>query len=247
MAEIWLALIIGNSRLHWAQFAGDSLQKTWDEPHLPKPESVENQPLVPSPHPLWIVSVVPEQTRFWMNYPQVRVLTLDDVPLRGMYSTLGLDRALAVWGAIATVGSPVLVIDAGTSLTFTGADANHQLVGGAILPGLRLQVEALGRKTAALPTIELGQQSNTLPGRWALETEGAIASGILHTLLAGLQSFIADWRYRFPQSQVVMTGGDGQILYAGLQQQAPTLAASIKLDLHLIFKGIQTIKCQKSN
>jgi len=256
VAEIWLALVIGNSRLHWALFEGDILHATWDEPHLSISESLKNHPLSLIPHSrfpipdspipphLWIISVVPDQTRLWANYPQVHFLTLEDVPLKGMYPTLGIDRALAVWGAITMVGRPVLVIDAGTALTFTGADADGCLVGGAILPGLRLQVEALGQKTAALPTIHLEQQSNSLPDRWACGTEGAIASGIFHTLLAGIQSFVADWQHRFPESQVVMTGGDSQTLYAGLQQQAPTLAASITIDPHLIFKGIHASKRQ---
>jgi hypothetical protein len=30
----WLALIIGNSRLHWAWFMGEKLQQAWDTPHL---------------------------------------------------------------------------------------------------------------------------------------------------------------------------------------------------------------------
>ena len=53
-----------------------------------------------------------------------------------------------------TGGFPMLVIDAGTALTFTGADANQCLVGGAILPGLRLQLASLGQKTGQLPLLE---------------------------------------------------------------------------------------------
>lgn len=49
----------------------------------------------------------------------------------------------------------ILVIDAGTALTFTAADADQRLVGGAILPGLGLQRSSLAQKTATLPRVEL--------------------------------------------------------------------------------------------
>lgn len=36
----WLALMIGNSRLHWAYFVGDRLDSTWDSEHLPSPPNL---------------------------------------------------------------------------------------------------------------------------------------------------------------------------------------------------------------
>ena len=112
MASVWTALVIGNSRLHWAEFSGDRLQKTWDAPHA-------NQDQPQLQHELWIASVVPSQNQFWQADPRAHWLSLEQVPLQGMYPTFGIDRALALWGAIQTVGSPVLVVDAGTALTFT--------------------------------------------------------------------------------------------------------------------------------
>ena len=94
-----------------------------------------------NPHPPHsiLASVVPSQTALWQIYPNVHIINLDQIPLQGVYPTLGIDRALALWGAGKTWGFPMLVIDAGTAMTFTGADANQCLVGGAILPGLGLQ------------------------------------------------------------------------------------------------------------
>ncbi|MDX2232626.1 MAG: pantothenate kinase [Leptolyngbyaceae cyanobacterium bins.349] len=244
MSDQWFALVIGNSRLHWAHFHGNELQDSWDEPHYGQTDGVEES-LRPTPRqgkesdfPLWIASVVPEQSQVWVGHPNTRWLTLEDVPLPGMYPTLGIDRALALWGAIATLGRPVLVIDAGTALTFTGAD-QQRLVGGAILPGLRLQFAALGQKTAMLPALS---RPNFLPPRWALTTEDAIASGILHTVTAGVQSFIQDWQQQYPGSSIVITGGDRDRLVQLLHQQAPELATAIHVDAHLIFWGIRALR-----
>ncbi len=234
----WLALIIGNSRLHWAKFQADSLVQTWDTdplerepPGYPLDASIE----------LWLASVVPAQTPFWECLPNCHTLMLKDIPIQGMYPTLGIDRALALWGAIAQFQAPVLVIDGGTALTLTGADAKHQFVGGAILPGLRLQFQALGSQTAALPPVAPPTLDGSLPPRWATNTETAIASGIVHTLLAGLEAFIADWQQSYPQSLVTLTGGDGPFLHQALQQRSHH-ALPIYLEPNLIFYGIRAVR-----
>jgi type III pantothenate kinase len=151
---------------------------------------------------------------------------------------LGIDRALAVYGAGKRYGFPCLVIDAGTALTFTGVDGNQSLVGGGILPGLGLQLGSLGEKTAQLPQIIL---SPHLPPRWAKDTQKAIASGILYTLLAGIRSFSQDWWQQFPESGIFLTGGDAPLLHTFLQQLEPAIAVRLKVDLDLVFWGLSDL------
>jgi type III pantothenate kinase len=268
--QTWLALMIGNSRSHWALFLGDTLHHTWDTPH-PSPDAIQQfityphallslspsppLPLSLSPLTLWIASVVPEHSDRWHPYPQAQFITLEQVPLQHTYPTLGIDRALAVWGAITTVGSPVLVIDAGTALTFTGVDRQNCLVGGAILPGVGLQLQALNQGTAALPRVVLQapisvspplppplSPSSLLPHRWAQDTQGAIVSGILYTLVAGIRDFVADWWQQFPDSPVLLTGGDRDLLHGLLREQFPDFASRIALDANLIFLGMRSMR-----
>jgi type III pantothenate kinase len=240
-ASSWLALMIGSSRSHWAWFAAGKLSATYDLPHLPDSRSPEASDLpigLPSGLPLWIASVVPSQTQLWQAYDSAQVLTLEQVPLQKLYPTFGIDRALALLGAGDRYGFPALVIDAGTALTFTGADPTGGLSGGAILPGLQLQMRSLYEHTAALPPLST-EDLPTLPPRWATTTPEAIQSGILYTLMAGLQSFIGDWLHFFPQSTIALTGGDSSLLMACLTQQYPEMAARLILDPHLIFGGMQ--------
>jgi len=234
----WLGLVIGNSRLHWGLFLGKTLNRSWDTEYLP--ESVI--PTIFPPHvPLLLASVVPSQTALWETYPQVRIITLDQVPLLGMYPTLGIDRALALWGAGKTWGFPMLVIDGGTALTFTGADANQVLVGGAILPGLGLQLTSLGQNTGQLPLLE-SQLITSLPPRFALNTPEAIHSGVLYTLSAGIKSFIDGWWSLFPESHIAITGGDRTLLVNCLQLQFPELAARLRVEPNLIFRGMSGLR-----
>ncbi len=236
----WLALAIGNSRLHWGKFTNNQLQQTWNTPHLTNKIREKEIGDMADGTEVWIASVVPAQTQYWQSYPQARFLQLADILLPGMYPTLGIDRALAVWGAISTYQTAALVIDAGTALTFTAATP-AQFNGGAILPGLALQLKALHQGTAALCNMHL-TDAYKLPPRWANDTETAIASGIMHTLLAGIQAFVQDWRSQHPVSVVIMTGGDGDRLHQALSHSHPDLAASILLDSQIIFKGIQAVK-----
>ena len=131
---------------------------------------------------------------------------------------------------------PILIIDAGTALTFTGADNHRNLIGGAILPGLGLQFSTLTNKTGQLPNVELPQQ---LPPRYAVNTSEAIQSGIIYTILAGIKDFIAAWLKDFPESQIAITGGDRTLLFNYLKFQYPQIAAKIIVEKNLILWGIQ--------
>lgn len=239
-AESWLGLLIGNTQLHWGRFEQSHLVAHWTQPHFdPGPNQPSSNrdnaaigrspaPLdtVPAPHrhlvshqQVWVASVVPQQTQYWQPYCQPPI-TLDQVPLQQTYLTLGVDRALAAWGAGQRWGFPVLVVDGGTALTYTGVDGSKALVGGAILPGLGLQMRSLHQATGLLPAVSRRPRQPGEPWdsveRWATATEAAIYSGIFHSAMAGAESFLRDWRRRFPGSAVVFTGGDGDWLYRNL-------------------------------
>ena len=257
--KVWIALAIGNSRYHWAWFLNHQLQSSWDTVYLStEAESIDlNQfklfqscppelqskisllELTPIDIPIYLVSVVATQTDIWQKLPQVRQLILADVPISNLYPTLGIDRAVALLGAATKYSYPVLVIDGGTALTLTGVDQHRSLVGGAIMPGLRLQFQSLFKDTSALPEVELQLE---LPSRWSNNTHDAIASGILYTISTGIRDFILDWEKLFPDSQIILTGGDGAILNTYLQPILPeALAQKVRVDRELIFEGILAI------
>lgn len=190
----------------------------------------------PNSPELWLASVVGTPVTWLAGYLALRRVTLAEVPLHNTYATLGVDRALALIGAGDRWGWPVLVIDCGTALTFT-AGVNQRLIGGAILPGLRSQFRALHAHTDQLPNLDL--DLNQWPQRWATDTAEAIASGILHTQLAGICDFITAWRADWPAGAVVLTGGDSAAIYRAITKQTPALAQRINLDPDLGFLGLR--------
>ena len=236
---VQLFLAIGNSRLHWVLWQDDQVQQRWECPHFETELSgpqlrdwLGRSPLHQSAElPLTVASVVPAQTACLPGDEAIRLLSLDDVPLRGLYPSLGLDRALALLAAGVTYGWPVLVIDGGTALTLTAAQQSFTLSGGAILPGLALQARSLDQGTAALPEVSV----TDLPPRWALDTAGAIASGLLYGLRATLRDYLNDWWAQAPGAVGVLTGGDGPLLRT-LLAELPLI-----LDPDLIFRGMAAI------
>jgi type III pantothenate kinase len=236
----WLGLMIGNSRLHWAWFENATILRTWDTPHLTAETIVQAVPPTAQHLPLWIASVVPSQTVLWEKQREKQphtVLTLEQIPLQGMYPALGIDRALAAWGAVQKLGVPVLVIDAGTALTFTAVN-QVQFMGGAIVPGLQTQVRSLTQNTAVLPWVEL---QAALPDRWALNTHDSILSGVTYTVLATIQNYGSAWLETFPDGAIVLTGGDGDRLMTHLQEQQVAIVDYIHLEPHIIFWGMAQV------
>jgi type III pantothenate kinase len=235
----WLAAVLGNTHVRWGWFQGQTLVRVEcfsAQQGLSWPENTE----------IWLATV--GSAPLPPGSPWVHRLQLSDVPLGNLYPSLGLDRALALWAAGIHYGWPCLVIDAGTALTLTGGDGSGSLVGGAILPGLGLQAQALSDHTARLPKVQLHgadasyrDPDSPLPPRWASDTPTAIRSGILYTLLAGLKDFLIDWRQIFSGGPVLLTGGDGGWLYPHLQNTDPQLL----WDPDLVLRGIA--QCRQLN
>ncbi|MGD1906360.1 MAG: pantothenate kinase [Leptolyngbyaceae cyanobacterium] len=248
----WLALVIGNTRLHWAAFDGDHLCATWHTSHLtsqqvaPLLANLGDQqqwialgvtpPRLPNATPLYLASVVGAQAELWQDYPHLHTVALERLPLRNLYSTLGIDRALNLLGAGDRYGWPVLVVDGGTALTFTAGD-DQTLIGGAILPGMGLQFKALGTETAELPDVHL---AGAEPPRWADSTADAIRSGVFWGQRAAVLDAAMTWWQEYPQGNVVITGGDGPQIYASLE----TLSSKANLhhDPELAFLGIKAYR-----
>jgi type III pantothenate kinase len=238
----WIGLMIGNSRLHWGYFCGQTLLSCVNTSHLTEPLTYEFlQQIFPKTltksqnYEVCVASVVPRQTELCLNYGNLRIITLKDIPLLDLYPTLGIDRALAVLGAGKKYGFPCLAIDSGTALTFTGVDRDKKLVGGAILPGLKVQLASLNQRTAALPEVSLPEK---LPRMWAKETVESIRSGVIQTILAGIEKFEREWLHLFPDSAVILTGGDADLIRDYQQEKA---IKSLLVDKTIIFQGIAAV------
>jgi type III pantothenate kinase len=112
-------------------------------------------------------------------------ITWRNVPMKPLVRNpdrLGIDRLLAGWMATRLLPNRrVIVVDAGSAITVDLAGPASEFFGGAILPGLSLQFESLGRGTDALPLLDSRETADDLIDLAvpATDTVSAIRSGIL--------------------------------------------------------------------
>ena len=148
-----------------------------------------------------------------------KVQTLDSdtpLPLRLDYKTprtLGADRIAAACGAWSLhPGEASVVVDAGTCITVDFVSADGVYHGGAIMPGLGMQLRALHNETARLPLVGLdGVDRAPVLGR---STEESILAGTLGATMLALAGYVALYRERCPRLNVLLTGGDALHLTA---------------------------------
>ncbi|MBQ2362896.1 MAG: type III pantothenate kinase, partial [Bacteroidaceae bacterium] len=90
--------------------------------------------------------------------PKCKVLTRESAEahnwLKQIPAGMGADRVAADIGARSIYSDrPLLVIDAGTCITFDVIDTDGTILGGAISPGIHLRLKAMHEHTAALPLL----------------------------------------------------------------------------------------------
>jgi type III pantothenate kinase len=117
---------------------------------------------------------------------------------------LGADRLVNAVAAWARFGSACIVVDFGTAITYDVVSAEGEYVGGIISPGLEISLEALSRRAAKLPQVELGEP-RSLIGK---TTADAVRSGIVYGFAGQVDGIVARLREELgADTPVIATGG----------------------------------------
>ncbi len=118
----------------------------------------------------------------------------------------GADRIANALYAVALFGNrPVIIISAGTAITVDYV-ADRIFNGGAILPGISLQLKSLHLFTDALP--ELSRKINKIPDLPGKSTEECILGGVLHGTANAINGIVERYRKRaYPARPVILTTG----------------------------------------
>jgi len=167
----------------------------------------------------------------------IKLLILDEktpLPIENLYktkSTLGKDRiAAAVGGYSLFPGTHVLIIDAGTALTYEFVSSGRQYLGGGISPGLKMRFMSLHENTERLPLVK-SKEKFILP---ANTTKSAIISGVQSGIIHEIDGIINEFREQFNPLKIVLTGGDCIFFEKNLKN-------SIFVDSNLVLKGLNQI------
>lgn len=129
------------------------------------------------------------------------------VPITVVYDTpetLGKDRLAAAVGAnYLQPGKNLLIIDAGTAITYEVVEASGRYVGGNISPGMTTRFKALHAYTERLPLV-VEQEEVSLLGS---NTIGAIQSGVVNGIVYEMQGYIRELSIKYSELLVFLTGG----------------------------------------
>lgn len=200
-----------------------------------------------------ISSVVPEKAAILANYlgqkPCHQLSHRSQLPIGISYPNpdqIGADRLANASAAHILHGSPSIVLDFGTAVTFdvtTPADdinhpssiTNHQThhpasalyCGGVIAPGLASMTKGLARRTALLPHIQLEEPDHAI----GKSTEQAMLAGAVYGYRGLVREILSKLRKELPANPVVIaTGGDAPLIISGLPELGITLAPQLTLD-----------------
>jgi type III pantothenate kinase len=165
------------------------------------------------------------------------VINLDvstKVPFQNHYKspeTLGVDRIALVSAAVKNYKEHnVLIIDAGTCITYDFINRENKYLGGAISPGIRLRYQSLNNLTANLPLIKTKMPQNVIGNT----TEESIHSGIINGIINEIEGTISRYDEKYKDLTVILTGGDANFL-------SKRLKSSIFANSNFLLEGLNYI------
>jgi pantothenate kinase, type III len=144
--------------------------------------------------------------------------------------TLGKDRVAAVVGAhMQRMKNNLLVIDAGTAITYDFIDSSGVYHGGNISPGMTIRFKALHHYTKQLPMLD---EKGDLP-EIGDSTEAAIRTGVVSGIIKEMDSYITEFKKKY-DVLTFLTGGHSFYFESRLKN-------AIFADGNLVLKGLNEI------
>ncbi len=147
---------------------------------------------------------------------------------------MGSDRIVNSVAAIHLYGAPAIIVDFGTATTFDAVDGEANYLGGAIMPGVYISLDALASRAAKLRSVDL--EAGT-PSAIATNTPDSIRSGFIYGYSGAVDALIRRMEEELgsPQkARVIATGGPAPVI-------VPHCREIQTLDPDLTLKGLRVL------
>jgi len=223
-------LLVGNSRLHWANYSQNQSKFFHTNKEQKVPENIDVNKLI------WAsVGKLPN-----FSLKEENEIKTKDIQLSNLPNYFGVDRALACLAALKTTENPLkkdlLIADFGTILSITKLNSNGSILGGQLIPGFLTQLKSMEKYTKNLKV----PKKFEIPSKdFLINTEEAILKGVINSLTGVIKSSFN------PLEDILITcGGDSQLLTKSLKIQkenifnAPNLVMEGMIIHHLSVKKL---------
>ena len=174
-----------------------------------------------------VISFVTKNSRLLLLNSETKI------PFKNLYKTpktLGVDRIALMAAAQKThPNKNVLVIDAGTCITYDFLNAKNEYFGGAIAPGIKMKYKAMHQFTANLPLLK--PKINVKIGN---TTKNAMHQGVINGTVLEINGIIKQYEEKNDNLTIVLTGGDTNLL-------AKLLKSGIFANPNFLLEGLNYI------
>ena len=164
------------------------------------------------------------------------------VPIVNRYDTpqtLGQDRLAAAVGAKSLCPDEnLLIIDAGSAVTYDFVSDKGEYMGGNIAPGLKMRFTMLQRMTKKLPLVEV--EENELIPLFGKNTRDAIAAGVIRGIAYEVKGYMRTLSEKVPHFQTFLTGGNAPYILNNVRTSR-TEKRDIRVEKNLVLIGLNTI------
>ena len=223
-------LLVGNSRLHWANYSPNQSEFFHTQKEEQVPENIDLDQLI------WAsVGKLPNFLLKEENEIKTKNIRLSNLPYY-----FGVDRALACLAAVNTIANPfkkdLLIADFGTILSITKLNSNGSIIGGQLIPGFLTQLKSMEQNTKNL---KVPQHYDIPTKEFLINTEEAILKGVINSLTGVINSL-----FNPAKDILIICGGDSQLLTKSLKTQkeniinAPNLVMEGMIIHHLSIKKL---------
>ncbi len=166
------------------------------------------------------------------------------VPIINCYDTpqtLGQDRLAAAVGAKSLCPNEnLLIIDAGSAITYDFVSDKGEYMGGNIAPGLKMRFTMLQRMTKKLPLVEV--EENELIPLFGKNTRDAIAAGVIRGVAYEVKGYMRTLGEKVPHFRTFLTGGNAPFILNNVRTSR-TEKREIRYEKNLVLTGLNTILC----
>lgn len=164
------------------------------------------------------------------------------VPIVNRYDTpqtLGQDRLAAAVGAESLCPDEnLLIIDAGSAITYDFVSDKGEYMGGNIAPGLKMRLTMLQRMTKKLPLVDV--EEHELIPLFGKNTRDAIAAGVIRGIAYEVKGYMRTLSEKVPHFQTFLTGGNAPYILNNVRTSR-TEKRDIRVEKNLVLIGLNTI------